>query len=81
MDIACWLPSLHSEGGPPPEAILPDAPQWAATMSGFFAARAGGPPIPNAPRVREVQLNQLRSALPWAARALDLPTLDGSNAP
>ena len=81
LDIACWLPSLHSEGGPPPEAILADAPHWAAVMSGFFAARAGGPPVPNAPRVREVQLRQLRSALPWAVRALKLPPLDGPNAP
>lgn len=81
LDIATWLPSLHAEGGPPPEAILPDAPHWAATMSGFFAARAGGPPIPNAPRVREVQLSQLRTALPWAVRALNLPHLDGPNAP
>jgi Phosphotransferase enzyme family len=81
LDIASWLPSLHSEGGPLPEEILPDAPQWAAVMSGFFAARAGGPPIPGAPRVREVQLSQLRSALPWAVRALDLSPLDGPNAP
>ncbi len=50
-------------------------------MSGFFAGRAGKPPIPNAPQVREVQLSQLRSALPWAQRALRLPPLDGPNAP
>jgi len=81
IDRAGWAPSLHSEGGPPPEALLPDAPQWAATISGFFAARAGRPPIPNAPRVRHVQLSQLRSALPWAVRALGLPPLDGPNAP
>jgi hypothetical protein len=81
LDIAAWLPSLHSEGGPLPEALLPDAPEWAATMSGFFACRAGLAPIPNAPRVRQVQLSQLRSALPWAVRALGLPPLDGPNAP
>ncbi len=81
LDIASWLPSLHSEGGPLPEDILPNAPQWAALMSGFFASRAGKPPIPNAPRVREVQRSQLRSALPWAARALGRPPLDGPNAP
>jgi hypothetical protein len=80
LDLASWLPSLHSEGGPQPEAILPDAPQWAALMSGFFASRAGGPPIPGAPRVRQVQQSQLRSALPWAVRALGLPRLDGPNA-
>lgn len=81
LDIASWLPSLHSEGGPLPEAILPDAPQWAALIGGFFAVRAGGPPIPGAPRVRELQQSQLRSALPWAVRALNLPPLDGPNAP
>jgi hypothetical protein len=77
VDIAFWLPSLHSEGGPAPEEILPDAPHWAAAVSGFFASRAGLPFIPNAPRVREVQLSQLKSALPWAQRALRLPPLDG----
>ena len=25
VDIACWLPSLHAEGGPAPEEVLPDA--------------------------------------------------------
>lgn len=72
MDVAAWLPSLEAEGGPPPEAILPEAPEAAAFMSGFFAARAGLPPIPTAPHVRAVQLAQLRTALPWAARALGL---------
>jgi hypothetical protein len=74
IDIAAWLPSLHAEGGPAPEELLPHAPEAASLVSGFFAARAGLPPIEQAPRVREVQLAQLRTALPWAARALDLPT-------
>ena len=78
MDVAAWLPSLESEGGPPPEAILPDAPEAAAFISGVFAARAGLPTIPTAPRVREGQLAQLRTALPWAARALGLPQPGGS---
>jgi thiamine kinase-like enzyme len=77
VDISAWLPSLHSEGGPEPEAILPLAPEHAAHAAGYFAFRAGLPPIPNAPRVRQVQLSQLRSALPWAQRALGLPPLDG----
>jgi len=75
LDIAFWLPSLHEEGGPAPEEILPDAPELAALVSGFFAARAGLPVIPHAPRVRQVQQSQLGSALPWAVRALDLPRL------
>ena len=73
LDIAFWLPSLEKEGGPPPEAVLPDAGPEAAVVAGFFAARAGLPPIPDAPAVRPFQLSQLRFALPWACRALGLP--------
>lgn len=76
LDTGFWLPSLHSEGGPPPESILADSPEIAAWVSGFFAARAGLPIIPYAPRVRTVQLSQLRMALPWAMRALKLPEID-----
>jgi thiamine kinase-like enzyme len=72
LDLGFWLPSLAFEGGPGPERILPDAPDVAAWVSGFFAARAGLPVIPEMPRVRLVQRQQLQMALPWAARALDL---------
>lgn len=75
LDIAGWLSSLHSEGGPRPETILPDAGEFAALLSGFWAYRAGTPPPKGAPRVREVQRRQLLFALPWAVRALDLPPL------
>jgi len=74
LDTGFWLPSLQAEGGPVPEAILDGRPDIAACVSGFFAARAGLPPIPEAPQVRAVQLQQLRPALQWAARQLDLPT-------
>lgn len=73
LDVAFWLPSLQSEGGPPPEAILPDAPGLAAWVAGFFSAHSGMPQPPNAPHVRPLQLAQARTALPWAARALGLP--------
>jgi hypothetical protein len=76
LDIAGWLPSLQSEGGPPPETILPHAGELAAILSGFWAYRAGTPPPEGAPSVREVQRRQLLFALPWAARALDLPPPD-----
>jgi len=72
LDLGFWLPSLAYEGGVGPESILPDAPEVAAWVSGFFAARAGLPVIPDAPRVRQVQLRQLETALPWAIRALEL---------
>lgn len=75
LDLGFWLPSLAYEGGPAPESILPDAPEVAAWVAGFFAARAGLPDIPDAPRVRLVQRQQLETALAWAIRALDLPPL------
>ena len=81
LDIAGWAPSLHAEGGPAPEEILPGAGPLAAVISGYFGERAGRPVIPKAPRVREVQLRQLRTALPWAVRALGLPPLDGPASP
>jgi hypothetical protein len=77
LDIAFWLPTLVGEGGPMPEEILPSAGPEAAFVSGFFAARAGQPPIPGAPAIRPLQLAQLRDALPWACRALGLPRIPG----
>ena len=78
VDVASWLPSLHVEGGPPPEAILPREPGLAAAISGYFAARAGRHAENEQVRaVRTLQLTQLRVALPWAVRALPLPALDG----
>jgi hypothetical protein len=73
FDIAFWLPSLAAENGPSPEDVMPDCPaELVAYVAGFFASRAGQPVIPHAPLVRQAQLQQLRSALPWAARSLDL---------
>lgn len=73
-DVACWLPSLQAEGGPTPEEVLTEsAPELASMIAGYFCSHAGRPPIPSAPNVRTVQLDQARTALPWAARALGLP--------
>lgn len=71
VDLAAWLPSLQAEGGPAPETFLPDAPELAAAMSGFWAARAGLPDRDS--RMRQLNLLQLSTALPWAARAVGLP--------
>jgi hypothetical protein len=74
LDLACWLPSLHAEGGPPPEVLMPEGgAELAALLAGVWAAVAGLPPPPTAPGVRAVQIAQLRVALPWAARELGLP--------
>ncbi len=73
VDVAFWLPSLALEGGPQPEEVLPGEPEVVALVAGFFACRAGLPPILTAPRVRTIQLAQFRVALPWASRALGLP--------
>jgi hypothetical protein len=70
FDVAFWLPSLRLEHGPEPWEVLPDAGPLAAAVAGFFAARAGLPPPPGAPMVREFQLRQLEVALHWAAREL-----------
>jgi aminoglycoside phosphotransferase (APT) family kinase protein len=78
LDVAAWLPSLELEGGPEPESILPDAPELASLVAGFYAAHAGLPP----PRsgmdgLRALQLRMLRASLAWAVRALGLPAPGG----
>lgn len=79
-DLAFWLPSLETEGGPAPDILLPEGGPFGAVLSGYFAAHAGRPIIPDAPLVRKVQLEQLHSALLWAVRTLGLPSLDGPRA-
>jgi len=74
LNLAFFLPSLCADGGPRPEAVLPDAGDVAPTVAGYFAAHAGLPPIPTAPAVRALQRRQLEHALPWAARTLGLPS-------
>lgn len=77
LDTASWLPSLEAEGGPAPHVILPDEtpgmPAIASLLAGYFCARAGLPAIPQAPHARPLQLMRSKTALPWAARLLDLP--------
>ena len=72
LDVAAWLPSLRLEGGPPPEQVLPAAGELAAALAGFFGARAGMPPPPTAPQVREFQRAQFEISLSWACRELGL---------
>ena len=75
-DVACWFPSLHAEGGPAPEEIVPDgAAELAALLAGYFGVARRPAGDPRSPHVRTLQLRQARTALPWAARALGLPPL------
>lgn len=78
LDVVAWMPSLHAEGGPDPISLVSGDSELIAMVAGYFAHRAGLPPLEGAPGVRGVQLSQLRSALPWVARALGLPPPDGS---
>jgi aminoglycoside phosphotransferase (APT) family kinase protein len=75
FDVAFWLPSLTLEGGPLPWEVLFDAGPLAAAVAGFFSARAGLPPPPTAPTVRDFQRAQAEVALKWTAREIGLPPL------
>ena len=76
VDLAAWLPSLRTEGGPEPWELLSGQAGLAAWVAGFFAARAGLPPPTTAdPSVRAIQVAQLEAALAWAVRELGLPAL------
>jgi len=74
LDLAAWLPSLHQEGGPPPWTLLPDQGPLASLLAGYFLYNAGKEPIPQAPHVRQLQLDQGVVALSWACRELGLPS-------
>jgi hypothetical protein len=77
VDISSWLPSLHAEGGPAPETILPDEPELAAMISGFWASRAEPPAggMGSLSPLRRLRRELLTAAFPWAVRALSLPPL------
>jgi hypothetical protein len=78
VDVAAWLPSLHAEGGPEPDALYDGPRELIALVAGVWASGVGLPPPPTAdPSMRATQLAQLRVALPWASRALGLPPPDG----
>jgi len=80
IDLAGWLPSLHLEGGPRPDTVLPEQPHLAAVISGYFAARAGLPVEQASQEIRALQRAQLQVALAWAVRALRLPPLEARDA-
>lgn len=84
MDAAGFAQATEAEGGPSVDRtmgwyaeVMPlreshlDAS--VAGIAGYFADRAWRPAIPGLPRVRSWQRRQLKVALAWAARRLDLP--------
>jgi len=77
FDLHLLLPSLHAEGGPPPECLARQgAAEHAAWLSGHWASQAAAAAdTPLLRGIRQSQLEQLRIALPWAARELGLEPL------
>ncbi|MEK7859824.1 MAG: hypothetical protein AAB284_00540 [Chloroflexota bacterium] len=84
FDVAAFAEGIAADGGPEPEAFVAayrdvqsvrrDALSWCvAGFAGYFTAVAWRPPIPQLPRVRDVQRRQMKVCLPWAARLLELP--------
>jgi len=89
LDLYGFLPSLLAESALPwqdPADVYRTAlaaggqsvPAWAeaaaaAAIAGYFALRAGQPPLPGLPRLRAVQKSQLGPALSIAAQVLGLP--------
>lgn len=72
VDVAFWLPSLANEGGSAPWELLPNAPDLAALVAGYFCTIAGRPTEEAGQRIRRSQRAQARHALGWAARELGL---------
>jgi len=72
VDLGLFLAGVAAEGGPSPGELLPGAPAVAAWVAGFYAHYASKPPVPGAPRVREMQRVHLRAALAWASHELGL---------
>lgn len=75
-DVAQLLPTLHLEGGPPPETVMPDGGRWAAAGCAALARRAvedrSAPSWLVAVFVRLAAIN-----LSWAASCFGLTPPDG----
>jgi hypothetical protein len=73
LDRIAFAQGVAVEGGPPPDETAPDAdPHLVTMLTSYFARNAPKPVIPDAPRVRDIQLAQLRVCLPWMCRLLGL---------
>jgi hypothetical protein len=87
FDVAAFVQSIRTEGGPAPDVALdwyaqsglvrPDVLDASiAALAGYFADRARQPPLPGLPRVRSIQRRQLKTTLKWCATRLRLPSPD-----
>jgi hypothetical protein len=85
IDVVAFVQSITLEDGPEPETLLgfyerhfpltsAAVDAAIAALSGFFANRAGQPEIPELPRLRTFQRQQLKVTLRWAASRLGLPS-------
>lgn len=87
LDAAAFAQTVPIEGGPGEEQIMAwYAATWpvdpraldaaVASLAGYFANHAWAPELPELPRVRTFQRQQLAVTLRWAARRLGLPAPD-----
>ena len=87
FDAAAFAQTVPIEGGPSEEQVMawygetwpvePAALDAAvASIAGYFADHAWAPELPELPRVRTFQRQQLAVTLRWAARRLGLPDPD-----
>ena len=51
---------------PRAEQVAPGLGRYATAVASYFATGAALPPVPDPPRLRRGQLEQLKIALPWA---------------
>ena len=85
LDLAFFLPSVAGEGGPSPGQGLALYERnvgrkfdehglrvIVAIVAGFFAARAGEPPMPELPRLRWLQSLYLAPCLIWVSSLLGI---------
>ena len=84
FDAAAFAQTVPIEGGPGEEQVMAwYATTWpvdpraldaaVASIAGYFANHAWAPELPELPRVRMFQRQQLAVTLRWAARRLRLP--------
>jgi hypothetical protein len=73
FDRIAFAQGVAVAGGPAPDETAPGAdPCLVVMLTSYFARNAPKPVIPDAPRVRDIQLAQLRVCFPWMCRLLGL---------